>query len=126
MQVAGVNFTNAAMEKVRAANTQATDEKLSSLKTDPAEAAAQMERLFATLLVKEMRRALPNGFFGKGAGTDIFEGWLDEHLGNSLSQSGALDMAGRIRLSIEEKQSIAARDAEQRANTQDTQHEAIR
>jgi len=68
---------------------------------DPAEAAHQMEALFATMLVKELRRALPNGFFGDGTGADTFNGWLDEHIGGTLAESGALDLAGMIRTSLE-------------------------
>lgn len=68
---------------------------------DPVEAAHQMEALFATMLVKELRRALPNGFFGDGTGADTFNGWLDEHFGGALAESGALDLAGMIRTSLE-------------------------
>ena len=59
--------------------------------------------LFATLLVKELRRALPNGFFGKGVGSDTFEGWLDEHLGQALADSDSLGLAGEIKVGLERK-----------------------
>jgi Rod binding domain-containing protein len=68
------------------------------------EAAAMFESLLAAVLVKEMRQGLGQGFFGSGAGADVFEGWLDEHLGNALAQSGALDVAGFIRANLEHKQ----------------------
>lgn len=77
---------------------------------DPVEAAHQMEALFATMLVKELRRALPNGFFGDGTGADTFNGWLDEHIGGTLAESGALDLAGMIRTSLE-----SSRDAKREA-----------
>lgn len=80
---------------------------------DEAEAAKQLEALFATLLVKEMRRALPGGFFGQGAGADIFEGWLDEHIGSILAQDGALGIAGMIKASM----SDAAGEADQSGNS---------
>lgn len=67
---------------------------------EQAEAAKQLEALFATLLVKEMRRALPKGFFGQGAGADIYEGWLDEHVGSVLAQDGALSLAGMIKANL--------------------------
>jgi flagellar protein FlgJ len=57
-----------------------------------AEAAREFEKLFATLLVKELRRGLPEGFFGKGAGADVYEGWLDEHLGAALSEGRGLGL----------------------------------
>jgi Rod binding domain-containing protein len=58
----------------------------------PAEAAKEFERLFATLLVKEMRATLPEGFFGEGAGSDVFDGWFDEHLGSALAEGQGLGM----------------------------------
>lgn len=66
-------------------------------KGDVSEAAREFERLFATLLVKEMRSTLPEGFFGKGAGSDVFDGWLDEHLGKSLADGRGLG----LRISLE-------------------------
>jgi len=57
-----------------------------------AEAAREFEKLFATLLVKELRRGLPEGFFGKGEGADVYEGWLDEHLGTALSEGRGLGL----------------------------------
>jgi len=77
------------------------------------EVAHQVEGLFAQLFVKELRRGLGEGFFGQGAGSDTFEGWLDEHLGESLARDGVLDLAGRIRTSLEQKRAgaIAADDA---------------
>jgi len=68
------------------------------------QAAQKFEALLATTLVKEMRKALPEGFFGKGAGSDVFEGWLDEHIGNALAESGALDLAGMIKFGIGTKE----------------------
>ena len=70
---------------------------------DP-EAGSDLERLFATFVVKELRKSLPNGFFGQGAGADIYEGWLEQHLGASLADSGAMDLAGSIKASIQSKQ----------------------
>lgn len=64
---------------------------------DGSEAAREFERLFATLLVKEMRATLPDGFFGEGAGTDVFDGWFDEHLGTALSEGRGLG----LRVSLE-------------------------
>ena len=73
------------------------------------EAAARFEALLATTLVKEMRKALPEGsFFGKAAGSDVFNGWMDEHMGRALSESGALDLAGMIKTGIGNKQAEKA------------------
>ena len=76
---------------------------------DAKEAAAKFEALLATTLVKEMRKALPEGgFFGKAAGSDVFNGWMDEHMGRALAESGALDLAGMIKTSIGLKQAAEA------------------
>lgn len=65
------------------------------------EAAAAFEALLATVMVKELRRGLSDGFFGSKTGADVFDGWLDEHLGQALAGTGALDVAGFIRVNLE-------------------------
>lgn len=65
-----------------------------------AQAGRQLESLFARLLVRELRRALPEGPFGGGAGADVFEGWFDEHLGNALVERDALGLAGLVKTGI--------------------------
>ena len=88
---------------LRAANASARAQDLAG-RDDQAEAARtgeQMEALFSTLLVKELRKALPNeGFFGEGRGADIFNGWMDEFLGERLAADGALDLAGRVKVAL--------------------------
>ena len=64
------------------------------------EAAKSFERLFATMLVREMRRSLPDGFFGSVPGADTFEGWLDEHLGAALAEGNALGLAESLRADL--------------------------
>lgn len=63
-------------------------------------AGKKMESLFATMLVKEMRQALPEGFFGKGPGADIYEGWLDEHIGKSLTEGRGLGISELLERTI--------------------------
>ena len=67
---------------------------------DEAAAAREMEKLFASMLVSELRKALPEGFFGKDAGHDTYGAWFDEHVGASLADSGALNLAGQIKASM--------------------------
>lgn len=73
------------------------DARAAAGRGDAAQAAAQFERLLSTLLFKEMRRGLSEGFFGAGTGADVYEGWLDEHLGNALSEGRGLG----LRLALE-------------------------
>ncbi len=58
----------------------------------PEEAAGRFEALLGGMLVKEMRKALPDGFFGQGTGSDVYGGWLDEHLGKALAETGSLGL----------------------------------
>ncbi|MBJ02697.1 MAG: hypothetical protein CMK00_07495 [Planctomycetes bacterium] len=67
----------------------------------PSDAAERMESIFAGILVKEMGRTLPQGFFGEGPGSDVFSGWMEKHLGEELGRSGALNIAERIRFDLE-------------------------
>jgi Rod binding domain-containing protein len=67
------------------------------------QAAKRFEALFATMLVKEMRRTLPEGFFGAGADGDVYGGWLDQSVGDSLAQRDALHIEETLRLSLERK-----------------------
>jgi Rod binding domain-containing protein len=67
----------------------------------PAEKIArEFESLLAMQLVREARNTLPEGFFGSGAGADTYGAWLDEHVGRAIAESGALDLAGVIRVAL--------------------------
>jgi Rod binding domain-containing protein len=70
---------------------------------DATETARQFETLFATLLVRELRRAMPKGMFGDGPGADVYEGWFDEQLGSSLAGREALGIAGMVRVALEKR-----------------------
>lgn len=72
---------------------------------DATEAAEMFEALLATMMVKEARRGLGDGgFFGKGPGADVFNGWMDKHMGQSLADGWDLDLAGMVRQGLIEKQ----------------------
>jgi Rod binding domain-containing protein len=66
--------------------------RAASAQGDGAHAARDFERLLATQLVKELRRGLPEGFFGSEAGSDVFEGWFDENLGDALCDGRGLGL----------------------------------
>jgi Rod binding domain-containing protein len=82
-----------------------------SLTGDPGQTAKQFETLFATLLVRELRRSMPEQLFGSGPGADVYEGWFDEHLGQTLAERDALGIAGMVKTALERAQ--AARDAQE-------------
>ena len=66
--------------------------RTASAQGNGAHAARDFERLLATQLVKELRRGLPEGFFGSEAGADVFEGWFDENLGDALCEGRGLGL----------------------------------
>jgi len=66
--------------------------------------AKKFEELIATMLVKELRQGLPEGFFGNGPGSDTFNGWLDKNLGESLASRWQLDIAGMVKTDLDLKQ----------------------
>ena len=102
-----LNSTATAAVDLQAGGVERGLARLSAMgdSADPAEAAAMFESLLATMLVKEARRSLGDGgFFGEGPGADVFSGWLDQHVGQALADGWNLDLAGRVRTSIIEKQ----------------------
>lgn len=69
-----------------------------------AAAGKKFEGLFATMLVNQMRKSLPEGFFGKGPGADSFGGWLDKSIGDALADSWDVGIAGMVKTSLDAKQ----------------------
>jgi Rod binding domain-containing protein len=73
-------------------------------------AAVKFQALLGAMLVKEMRSSLSDGFFGTGAGGDVYGGWLDEHVGETLARRDALHLEGVLREGLDRK----ARQAEEK------------
>lgn len=96
-QLPGLESTDAGLERARRASERG----------DAGETAKQFETLFATMLVRELRRSMPQGIFGDGAGADVYEGWFDEHLGNALAGRDSLGIAGLVKTSIHRAQAAA-------------------
>ncbi|MCP5022416.1 MAG: hypothetical protein GY930_11650 [bacterium] len=67
---------------------------------DVNKAAKEFEKLMATLLVKEMRSSLKDGFFPSGPGNDTYNAWFDEKIGESLSRSDSLGLAGQLKATM--------------------------
>jgi len=108
-----IGIGNIGVEQAKFASEAQRSNKFASdvSKATPEEAAEKMEALFASILVKELRRALPEGgFFGDGPGADTYNGWLDEHLGAALAKSGSLDMAGLVKTALDAKALGAGQD----------------
>jgi len=77
--------------------------KLPPASADSGTAARGFQELLGALLVKEMRASLPEGFFGGGAGGDVYGAWLDEHVGAALAKRDALHLEGIVRESLDRK-----------------------
>ena len=96
------------VKSAEAARIAAADAEESGDMSKIDDVAEKFEALLSTMLVKEMRKALPNGVFGQGAGADVFEGWFDEHIGNALAKGGdGLDLAGVIKANLGAKTEVA-------------------
>ena len=58
------------------------------------QAAQTFEALLVQMMVRAMRRAqLQEGLFGKGAGSDVYEGWFDRHLSERLAGGSPFGIA---------------------------------
>jgi Rod binding domain-containing protein len=90
--------------------SQVTRASAAARRGDAERASKMFEELLATLLVREMRHGVEDGFFGKGPGADVYEGWLDQHVGQALARSGSLDLAQSIRVSLDDKSAQAAKE----------------
>lgn len=75
-------------------------------------AGREMESVFGVMLVRELRRALPQGLFGQGPGADVFEGWFDEHLGRALAERDTLGLSGMVKTSLRAKEEALAKAQE--------------
>ncbi len=72
---------------------------------DPEEVGRKFEELFSTMLVREMRKSAKSplsegGVFGKGAGSDVYEGWFDENVGAALASQDSLGLVGMVKANV--------------------------
>ena len=95
------------IELIRAAKNVSASENAA----EESKVAKSFETYFTMMLVKEMRKALPQGFFS-GAGSDIYGAWFDEHIAESLSSRDALGFAGMIKTALERSASTDAMELE--------------
>jgi len=94
----GVDMTQMVADNVRASQAQEIRDLDASGKDEAA--AEQFEAMFASMLVTEMRKSMPDGFFGSGPGSDIYGQWFDRHLGAAISENDGLGLAGMLRAQL--------------------------
>lgn len=106
----GLSFESTSAGRVASSLTNGRISRMENGKdeSEPAAVAREMESLFATLLVTELRKGLGEGFFGSGPGADTFNGWFDEQLGASLASRSSLGLADQIQASILREQQARA------------------
>jgi Rod binding domain-containing protein len=102
--------------EARFAERQLDAARRAAARGDTDETAREFEKLFAVLLVRELRRSMPEGPFGKGPGADVYEGWFDEHLGGALAEHDSLGIAGMIKTSLQRAQAARDSSAEERGS----------
>ncbi len=69
-----------------------------------AEVAKQLEAVFATMLVKEMRNASPGSFFGEDSASDVYGGWFDQHVGESIANQGGLHIGDYVQRLLQSRE----------------------
>ena len=93
------NYGNLQVQSLGVLEAQRAAERTAA-EPDTVEAAEKFEEMFATMLVKELRRGLNEGFFGEGPGAGVFEGWLDRIVGEALVRGKGLGVADMVERSI--------------------------
>lgn len=123
-----MDFPGAATDRAKLMGGDVLAGRVSRLASEDAATEAEavsreMESLFATLLVTELRKGLGEGFFGSGPGADTFNGWFDEQIGASLASRSSLGLTEQIQEAIvREQEAKAAADerADEPEETEDT------
>jgi flagellar protein FlgJ len=68
---------------------------------DPEKVAKDFESVFASMMLKEMRKSLePDSLFGEDK-SDIYGGMFDQFLGEHIGQTGGIGLAKMIREALE-------------------------
>jgi len=70
------------------------------------DAGKQFEAMLGTMLAKEMRKGLDEGFFGKGPGADSFSSWLDEYVGRVMAEQGTLGTGSLVKQYVAEVEGL--------------------
>ena len=74
---------------------QASDAAEQLRRMDLEKAARQFESYMSQVLIREMRKTVPEGLFTSSA-MDVFAGVLDEELSGRISESGQLGLAQQL------------------------------
>lgn len=105
MAMQGIQSPGAAAELTRLVAGDQKTGQLDELKRLEAEgkdaqAARKFEALFASMLISEMRKSMPEGFFGDASGSDVYGQWFDRHMGEAIADDGGLGLAGMLKAQL--------------------------
>ena len=71
--------------------------------------AKDFESVFASMMLKEMRKTLePGGMFGEDS-NDVYGGLFDQYLGQQMSEGGGFGLARMVRESLVREQAAVGR-----------------
>lgn len=88
MSMALPSQISAAQTAIQSAEKTGTDPTVDQMK----ELGTEFESVFLSMLLKEMRNSLEDGFFG-GEGSDSFGGMFDLFIGQHLAKSNAIGVS---------------------------------
>lgn len=97
MELSGLNANLAGKLAEANAGREVSALARAARQEDPDEAGKEFEAMLGTMLAREMRRGLDEGFFGKGPGGDTFSSWLDEYIGRTMAERGTLGTGGLVK-----------------------------
>jgi len=63
----------------------------------PEEAAKQMEAMFVHMILKEIRKTMPDNVFGGGQAGDMYQDMLDSEMAKEIAASGNLGLADQLK-----------------------------
>jgi hypothetical protein len=95
MELSGLNQSIQGRLDTARSSLEARDLQRAVGARTPKEAGAKFEAMLGTMLARELRKGLDEGFFGSGPGAETFSSWLDEHIGRAMAERGTLG-AGKL------------------------------
>ena len=63
----------------------------------PEEAAKQMEAMFVHMILKEIRKTMPDNVFGGGQAGEMYQDMLDSEMAKEIAASGNLGLADQLK-----------------------------
>ncbi|MFT7617179.1 MAG: Rod binding domain-containing protein [Planctomycetota bacterium] len=90
LTAASIGYQTSIPRGLKAPGKDASDDEIKDVAT-------QMEGVFFSMFVKEMRKTMTDGsLFGEGPGADTYEGFFDQMMGEHLGQAGGLGIAEMV------------------------------